>query len=330
MAKNNSNLHGAKKAKNDEFYTQLSDIEKECVHYRPHFKGKVVFCNCNDALHSNFAKYFSLNFEFLGLKKLICTAYKVDGVHGKVCIYEGDKNGNRVPDLDEWECHMLDGDGGFASEECIEFLKEADIVVTNPPFSLFREYVALLMQYNKKFLIIGNMNAITYKEIFPLIKNNQLWAGFKPFGGGMDMIQTEDTFDETKTKSYKINDKGEIIKNIMGCIWFTNLTHSKRTEPIDLYKHYNEEEYPKYDNYDAIEVGKVSDIPMDYDGVIGVPITFLGQYCPSQFEIIWTTDRGGDGMIEWMKKTPFDKSWDSAWVNGQKVYKRIFIKRVSK
>ena len=186
MAKNNTNLHKAKKAKNDEFYTQLTDIEKECVHYRPHFKDKVVFCNCNDALHSNFAEYFSLNFEFLGLKKLICTAYKVDGVHGKVCIYEGDKNGNRVPDLDEWECHMLDGDGGFASEECIEFLKEADIVVTNPPFSLFREYVAMLMQYNKKFLIIGNMNAITYKEIFPLIKGNQirekssrtLWVAF--------------------------------------------------------------------------------------------------------------------------------------------------------
>ena len=189
--------------------------------------------------------------------------------------------------------------------------------------------VALLMEYNKKFLIIGNMNAITYKEIFPLIKDNQLWAGFKPFGGGMDMIQTEDTFDETKTKSYKINDKGEIIKNIMGCIWFTNLTHSKRTEPIDLYKHYNEEEYPKYDNYDAIEVGKVSDIPMDYDGVIGVPITFLGQYCPTQFEIIWTTDRGGDGMLETLNNCSFDKSWDSAWVNGQKVYKRIFIKKLA-
>lgn len=289
MAKNNDNLHSAKKAKNDEFYTQLSDIEKELQHYRHHFNGKVVFCNCNDALHSNFAKYFSLNFEFLGLKKLICTAYKVDGEHGKVCTYEGDKNGNKIPDIDEWECRMLEGDGGFASDECIELLKEADIVVTNPPFSLFREYVALLMEYEKKFLIIGNMNAITYKEIFPLIKNNELWAGFKPFGGGMDMIQTEDTFDETKTKSYKINDNGEIIKNIMGCIWFTNLTHSKRTEPIDLYKKYlnkSDDEFPKYDNYDAIDVSKVSDIPMDYDGVMGVPITFIGQYCPTQFEII--------------------------------------------
>lgn len=187
----------------------------------------------------------------------------------------------------------------------IKKVKEEDIKEPND--------VALLMEYNKKFLIIGNMNAITYKDIFPLIKNNQLWAGFKPFGGGMDMIQTEDTFDESKTKSYKINDDGEIIKNIMGCIWFTNLTHSKRTEPIDLYKHYNEEEYPKYDNYDAIEVGKVCDIPMDYDGVIGVPITFLGQYCPTQFEII--KFRKGDD----------DKDLS---VNGKCPYFRILIKRV--
>ena len=190
MAKNNSNLHGAKKAKNDEFYTQLTDIEKELAHYKDHFKGKVVLCNCNDALHSNFAKYFSLNFEFLGLKKLICTAYKVDGEHGIVCIYEGDKNGNKVPDIEEWECHTLNGDGGFASDECIEFLKEADIVVTNPPFSLFREYVALLMEYEKKFLIIGNGNAVTYKEIFPLIKENKMWIGAgKGMGGSAEGLK---------------------------------------------------------------------------------------------------------------------------------------------
>ena len=157
----------------------------------------------------------------------------------------------------------LSGNGSYDSDECVELLKECDIVCTNPPFSLFREYVALLMQYNKKFLIIGNMNAITYKEIFPLIKDNKLWAGFKCFGGGMDMIQTEDTFDETKTKSFKINDKGEIIKNIMGCIWFTNIDHKKRHQEIDLYKHYNPEEYPKYDNYCAFNVNKVADIPMD-------------------------------------------------------------------
>lgn len=178
----------------------------------------------------------------------------------------------------------------------------------------------------KKFLIIGNMNAITYKEIFPLLKENKLWTGFKCYGGGMNMIQPEDTFDESKTKSFTINDKGEIIKNIMGVIWFTNLGHDKRHEKLDLYKHYTPEEYPKYDNYDAIEVSKVCEIPMDYNGVMGVPITFLDKYCPEQFELIWTTDRGGDGMIEDLKVKDFDKSWDSAWINGNKVYKRIFIK----
>ena len=327
MAKNNSNLHGAKKAKNDEFYTQLSDIEKECVHYRPHFKDKVVFCNCNDALHSNFAKYFSLNFEFLGLKKLICTAYKVDGVHGKVCIYEGDKNGNRVPDIDEWECRMLEGDGGFASEECIEFLKEADIVVTNPPFSLFREYVALLMKYEKKFLIIGNMNAITYKEIFPLIKNNQLWAGCKGFSGGMDFNVDDSTYDASKEKQASKIVNGRIVKNIMGCIWFTNLDHDKRHQPIDLYKKYNAEEYPKYDNYDAIEVSKVCEIPMDYDGVMGVPISFLDKYCPTQFEII---DGRSVGLTDKQrnKSTYLIKDADGA-INGKPTYARICIKKLA-
>ena len=261
----NKNLHGAKREKNDEFYTQLSDIEKELVHYKDHFKNKVVLCNCNDALHSNFAKYFSLNFEFLGLKKLICTSYGDGDENGKVCIYTGDKNGNRIPDIEEWYCYELDGKGDFRSDACIELLKESDIVVTNPPFSLFREFVATLEKYNKKYLIIGNMNAITYKEIFPLIKDNKLWTGFKHFGGGMNMIQNKETFDESKTKSFSINENGEIIKNIMGCIWFTNLEHDKRHEKIDLYKHYNPEEYPKYDNYDAIEVSKTCNIPMDYE-----------------------------------------------------------------
>ena len=311
MAKNNSNLHGAKKAKNDEFYTQLTDIEKECVHYRPHFKDKVVFCNCNDALHSNFAKYFSLNFEFLGLKKLICTAYKVDGVHGKVCIYEGDKNGNRVPDIDEWECHMLEGNGGFASEECIEFLKESDIVVTNPPFSLFREYVALLMQYNKKFLIIGNMNAITYKEIFPLIKDNKMWLGVSRNGCGQMYFHIDD--DAPQANGQIVID-GQRMQTIGSSAWFTNLDHYKRHEEIDLYKHYNADEFPNYDNYDAIEVSKVCEIPMDYDGVIGVPITFLGKYCPTQFEII-KFRKGND-----------DKDLS---VNGKCPYFRILIRKLS-
>lgn len=320
MAKNNANLREAKKAKNDEFYTQLSDIEKECAHYRPHFNGATVLCNCNDALHSNFAKYFSLNFEHLGLKRLICTAYKVDGEHGKVCIYEGDKNGNRVPDIDEWECHMLEGDGGFASEECIALLKEADIVVTNPPFSLFREYVALLMEYNKKFLIIGNMNAITYKEIFPLIKDNQLWLGVTRNGCGQMYFRIDD--DAPQAKGQIVID-GQRMQTIGSSAWFTNLDHAKRHEEIDLYKHYNEEEYPKYDNYDAIEVSKVCEIPMDYDGIMGVPITFLGKYCPTQFEII--------GIMSGAKGDTFTNGNDGRpkfYVNDKGVYARILIKRV--
>lgn len=312
MARNNANLHGAKKAKNDEFYTQLSDIEKECAHYRPHFNGATVLCNCNDALHSNFAKYFSLNFEHLGLKRLICTAYKVDGEHGKVCIYEGDKNGNRVPDLDEWECHMLEGDGGFASEECIALLKEADIVVTNPPFSLFREYISLLMQYEKKFLIIGNMNAITYKEIFPLIKENKMWLGVSTNGSNRWFRVPQDYEHKPNAAGYK-EENGKKFLFVNGIMWFTNLDHDKRHQPIDLYKKYNAEEYPKYDNYDAIDVSKVCEIPMDYDGVIGVPITFLIKYCPTQFEII-KFRKGND-----------DKDLS---VNGKCPYFRILIKRV--
>lgn len=320
MARNNANLHGAKKAKNDEFYTQLSDIEKECAHYRPHFKGATILCNCNDALHSNFAKYFSLNFEHLGLKRLICTAYKVDGEHGKVCIYEGDKNGNRVPDLDEWECHMLDGDGGFASEECIALLKEADIVVTNPPFSLFREYVSLLMQYEKKFLIIGNGNAVSYKEIFPLIKENKMWIGAgKGMGGkAVEFMVDEKIYDTTKGSVNRI-ENGICYVGVMMVTWFTNLDHDKRHQPIDLYKKYNAEEYPKYDNYDAIEVSKVCEIPMDYNGVMGVPISFLDKYCPTQFEI-----KGLDRYVEDNPRYGYRFR-----INGKETYARILIKKLA-
>lgn len=327
MARNNNNLHSAKSAKNDEFYTQLTDIEKELMHYRDFFNGKVVLCNCNDALHSNFAKYFSLNFEFLGLKKLICTAYKVDGEHGKVCIYEGDKNGNKVPDLDEWECRMLNGDGGFASEECIEFLKECDVVVTNPPFSLFRDYVALLMQYNKKFLIIGNGNAVTYKEIFPYIKNNEMWLGAgKGMGGkAVEFMVDEKIYDTTKGSVNRV-ENGMCYVGVMMVTWFTNIDHNKRHQEIDLYKRYNEEEYPKYDNYDAIEVSKVCEIPMDYDGVMGVPISFLDKYCPTQFEIIGITENA-----DYLIPLHIDgcEKYDRPYINSKRMYSRLLIKRVS-
>ena len=305
----NKNLHGAKREKNDEFYTQLSDIEKELVHYKDHFKDKVVLCNCNDALHSNFAKYFSLNFEFLGLKKLICTSYGDGDENGKVCIYTGDKNGNRIPDIEEWYCYELDGKGDFRSDACIELLKESDIVVTNPPFSLFREFVATLEKYNKKYLIIGNMNAITYKEIFPLIKENKMWLGI-PFAAGNAYFYVENV----KAYATGVYDETKGLVKFRNCHWFTNLEHSKRHEKIDLYKHYNPEEYPKYDNYDAIEVSKTCNIPMDYYGVIGTPITFLDKYCPEQFEII-KFRKGND-----------DKDLS---INGKCPYFRILIKKIS-
>ncbi len=328
MAKNN-NLHTAKATKNDEFYTQLEDIENELYYYKEHFRGKVVYCNCDGFLNeekSNFFVYFSLNYEFLGLKGLICTKYNPNG-KGRKYEYYGDLNGNNYPDEEEIFTSELEGDGDFRSEECIELLKKCDIVCTNPPFSLFRQYVAQLFEYNKDFLIIGNMNAITYKEVFPLIKENKIWVGYKPFGGGMNMIQPKNTFDETKTKSYKINEKGEIIKNIMGCIWFTNLDHKKRHEELLLYKKYNEEEYPKYDNYDAIEVSKVTDIPMDYEGIMGVPITFLGKYCPTQFEIVDARTIALNDKQK-NKSTYLIKDADSS-INGKAKYARICIKRIS-
>ena len=296
--KNNNSLHSAKKEKNDEFYTQLEDIEKECVHYVKHFKDKIVLCNCNDVLHKNFTLYFYRNFKTLGLKKLIATGYKVDGEHGKVCSYDGN----------EWTMKMLEGDGGYSTDECIEFLKESDIVVTNPPFSLFRDYVATLMKYKKKFLIIGNMNAITYKEIFPLIKNDEMWLGVSRNGCGQMYFLINEDMPEAKGQ---IVIDGQKYQTIGSSAWFTNLDHNKRHEEIVLTKRYNEDEYPKYDNYDAIDVSKVVNLPMDYNGVMGVPITFLGKYCPEQFQII--------------KFRKGDDNKDLS-VNGKCPYFRILIK----
>lgn len=284
MASKNTNLHSAKKAKNDEFYTQLSDIEKEMAHYKDFFKGKVVYCNCDDARESNFFKFFANNFESLGLKKLITTGYKADG-KGVKLVYEGDKNGNFMVDDAEVAMTELEGSGDFRSEECVELLKECDVVVTNPPFSLFREYVAQLMEYGKKFLIIGNTQAITYKEIFPYIKNNELWLGCSSFNSGM-FFRVPNNYEYADTYKFDRERNGEKVMRVSSICWFTNIPHNKRNEELDLYKKYNETDYPKYDNYDAIEVSKVSEIPMDYEGVMGVPITFLDKYCPTQFEIV--------------------------------------------
>ena len=276
----NTNLKTAKKSKNDEFYTLMEDIEKEMRYYKDFFKGKVVYCNCDDARESNFFKYFSLNFEFLGLKKLISTGYKADG-KGVVLVYEGDKNGNRRVDNEEIIVNELNGDGDFRSEECIEYLKECDVVVTNPPFSLFRQYVKQLMDYNKKFIIIGNQNAITYKDIFQLIKNNKIWLG----------INSNKTMEFNIPMSYnkwsRIEDNRKYAK-LGGISWFTNVPYVYDRKPLILTKSYydNPSAYPKYENFDAINVDKTCDIPMDYDGIMGVPITFLSHYNPSQFEII--------------------------------------------
>lgn len=326
MAKSNTNLHAAKTAKNDEFYTQLSDIEKEMAHYKDFFKDKVVYCNCDDARESNFFKYFSLNFEHLGLKKLICTGYKADG-KGVVLTYEGDKNGNRKVDDEEIVVTELNGNGDFRSEECIEFLKECDVVVTNPPFSLFREYVAQLMECEKKFIIIGNGNAVTYKEIFPLIKENKLWLGAgKGMGGkAMEFIVDASIYDASKGSVNRI-ENGKCYVGVMMCTWFTNIDHTKRNTPLDLYKKYNAEEYPKYDNYDAIEVSRVENIPMDYDGIMGVPISFLDKYCPSQFEIVGITENAN-----YLKSLYIDgcEKYDRPYINGKRMYSRLLIKRVS-
>ena len=306
----NANLSNAKRAKNDEFYTQLSDIENELKHYKNHFAGKVVYCNCDDARESNFFRFFQKKFNDYGLKKLITTSYNENG-HGSVLVYEGDTNGNGKLDDNEVKVSELKGNGDFRSEECIELLKEADIVVTNPPFSLFREFIATLVQYGKKFLVIGNNNAITYKEIFPLIKENKLWLGFS------DNKTMEFVMPDSYEKYNYIDKKGRKIGKVPAISWFTNLEHSKRNDEIILYKKYTPEEFPKYDNYGAIEVSRVCEIPKDYNGVMGVPITFLGKYNPSQFEIV-----GIANSARWIGSYPC-----YTIINGRKIYNRILIKR---
>lgn len=330
MAKN-ENLHKAKKAKADEFYTQLSDIENECKHYKEHFKGKTILCNCDDPRVSNFFFYFSQNFEYLGLKKLIATCYKSRDINlfseGKAekavyIVYEGDKNGNHKVDDSELDIKELQYDGDFRSDECKELLKQADIVVTNPPFSLFREYVAQLIEYDKKFLIIGNQNAITYKEIFTLIRENKIWLG-NGFSGGNAYFSIPESASRDYAKG--VYDEETKLVKFRNCCWFTNLDHSKRHEELVLYKTYSPEQYPKYENYNAIEVSKTKDIPMDYDGVMGVPVTFMDKFNPEQFEIIGMAEDNGKGL------SGAEAEWDGlnphAIINGKAMYKRIFIRK---
>lgn len=331
MCMANKNLNKAKDLKNDEFYTQLTDIEKELKYYKEHFKGKTIFCNCDDPFESNFFKYFAANFNYLGLKKLITTCYAGSPVsHVQLSLFDvkgleiskktskkpykleitevTDLNQDGAVDMADVEyllknkkntLTLLKKDGDFRSEEATKLLKEADIVVTNPPFSLFREYVTQLVEYEKQFLIIGNFNAVTYKEIFPLIKDNKMWIGYSP-----------------RSMTF-FTPSGEM--STTNACWFTNLDIKKRHEKMILYKKYNSEEYPKYDNYDAIEVSKVVNIPVDYKEPMGVPITFLEKHNPEQFKIL-----GNLGSY-----APDGYSLSSAiFIDGKKIFKRILIQKI--
>ena len=347
----NTNLHGAKKAKKDEFYTQLVDIEKELKHYKSQFRGKVVYCNCDDPFESNFFKYFAANFNALGLKKLITTSYVKSPIAGgqlplfeveglkpsgkepfKIEIREvPDADGDGAINLDDVKYLLkhdkntatpLHGNGDFRSEECVEFLKDADIVVTNPPFSLFREYISQLVEHGKKFLIIGNINAITYKEVFPLIKSNKLWLGASIHSGDREFRVPEDY--PLEAAGSRVDNEGNKYIRVKGVRWFTNMDYEERHDSIVLYKRYSPTEYPKYDRYDAINVDKTADIPMDYDGAMGVPITFLDKYNPSQFEIISSNDIRLDEAVPF-KDHGLIKDKDSA-INGKPTYVRVVIK----
>lgn len=318
-------LNSAKSKKNDEFYTILADIEREVIHYKKHFKKKVVLCNCDDPRVSNFFHYFSYNFKQLGLKKLVTTCYKNQDVDlfsehksekAVYLEYSGDMNSNNVPDANEIGIKHLNGDGDFRSKECIELLKKADIVVTNPPFSLFREYVAQLIEYRKKFLIVGTWNAITYSGFFELIRDNKLWVGVnsnRNFSGFI--VPKHYPLHGTEAR---VDAKGNRIVSTNNTCWFTNIDNQKRHEDLILFKTYSPKEYPKYDNYDAIEVAKTADIPMDYKGVMGVPVTFLDKFNPEQFEIIGC-NRGVD-------QDPNCVYGRGSYLKGKETFKRLFIR----
>ena len=335
----NADLNQAGRAKKDEFYTQIVDIEAELRHYKKHFAGKTVFCNCDDPYESNFFKYFAMNFNFLGLKKLIATCYDPSPVAGgelplfeptdkkayKIEITEvTDVNGDGAIDLADVALliknrrntlTVLDSNGDFRSAECIELLKEADVVVTNPPFSLFREYLAQLIRYEKKFLIIGNVNSVTYKELFPLFQENRVWLGASIHSGDREFAVPKSY--PLNAAGCRVDEKGNKFIRVKGVRWFTNLDYPQRHEELVLYKRYTPEEYPRFDNYDAINVDKTTDIPYDYDGVMGVPITFLDKYNPDQFEII--------GLDRYVSDNP--RYGHRFTIRSKETYARILIRR---
>lgn len=330
----NRNLQDAKAAAKDEFYTQLTDIEKELEHYTKHFRDKIVYCNCDDPRVSNFFEYFSSNFEFLGLRKLITTCYKnqqldlfsrKDSERAIYLEYFGDTDGDLMVSSDEIDVHELQGDGDFRSPECINLLKEADIVVTNPPFSLFREYVAQLIKYEKKFLIIGNMTAVSSKYIFPLIRSNKMWYGPSIKSGDRE-FGVPDHYPLTAS-SHRIDRSGNKYIRVKGVRWFTNLEHDKMHEKFRLTAKYSPDKYPKYDNYDAIEVSKTKNIPKDYDGVMGVPITFLDKYNPEQFEILGSDYDVKTGLLNEIINPEWKGKIDRGYVKGKRQWARILIRR---
>lgn len=321
----NSNLNKAKNAKKDEFYTQLVDIENELKHYKEHFKGKTVLCNCDDPRVSNFFRYFVMFFDVLELKKVIATCYKNDDADlfsqeatekAVYLEYDGSIKYTGEEDFAKIPCKELKGNGDFRSKECIAFIEEADIVVTNPPFSLFKEFIPFLYKYNKKFLVIGNINSSTFTEIFPLIQTNKLWLGYN---SGHFWFQVPDYYEEKKT-DFKI--EGGIKYRRMGNIcWYTNLEIERKNEILETGKRYSESEYQKYDNFDALHISEVTNIPMDYEGIMGVPITFLTKYNPAQYKIIGKLDGGSE-----------NNKWDLAKpiLNGAAKYKRLAIQKIGK
>lgn len=350
----NADLRKAGKAKQDEFYTQLTDIEKEMKYYKNHFKDKVIFCNCDDPFESNFFKYFAMNFNYLGLKKLIATCYDSSPVSGeqlslfdipslkidlsknkkayKIEITEvKDLNDDGAINMSDVEfllknknnvLTMLDGDGDFRSKESLELLKQADIIVTNPPFSLFREFVVQLLENNKKFIIIGNLNAITYKEFFPLLKDNKVWMGASIHSGDRE-FRVPDHYP-LKAAGFRVDENGNKFIRVKGVRWWTNLDYPQRHEELILYKTYNSEDYPKYDNYNAININVTKDIPCDYDGVMGVPITFMDKYNPGQFKLLGIMNTGEVNEGIRYKDTPHGRPL----VNGVELYLRILIEKI--
>ena len=320
-ATKNSNLNKAGIAKEDEFYTKITDIEKELRHYRDYLRDKVVFCNCDDPETSNFWLYFRLNFYELGLKKLISTHFEADKPSYKLEIVSTDKDAQLG--LPEYIKTPLTQNGDFRSPECIEILKEADVVITNPPFSLFREYVAQLVEYNKKFIIIGRETAITYKEIFTLLRDGIVWLGYN--NGDMEFL-VPDYYEPRETRYREEN--GQKYRSLGNIIWLTNIDIPKRHDDIIVYKSYSPEEYQKYDNYDAININKIADIPADYDGVMGVPITLFHKHNPEQFEIVGLLA----GNIKGLAGIPSKSGKDGPYINGKLKFGRILVrnKRVIK